>query len=386
MFLPREILDAIFGYFAPKSSAFDLSIEEHCANRKTLASLCRVSKHFKAIAMPQLYANVRLFDGDIRFFTTTILANLGTRRLVTRLSLEFMLPGTWDANEVSEERRQSVPRMDQEQWDYDHCLRETLALLGQNGIATGVGGADILIAEGLELHDQFEEDLSAVLLFVLPELQHLQVKLDPMSDLEDYQSAGYWRCKMFLQALRLPFYAKSQRPNSTNLDIQPLTPASLFNLRELILCSPFEDPGTVKSTWPPIVFGYIEEMQPFWGLPKLKSLTLERAESTTPLRMPKDAVSSVEHLHLVDTAIPPGELPELLKHFPLLRTITYVPADYSGMQEYAELSLDCRRLNKKKIEDDLRSLNSKLEIIKVEIPEVPEWARESDSEEEDEED
>lgn len=329
MSFPQEILDAIFGHFGQQSDASQTAIETDCLNRKTLASLCRVSKHFNAAVTPLLYRHVRLFNNDIRLFTRTILQNLGTRKLVKRLSAEFELPGTHEPDEVDEERRREVPGIAEEQWDYQRCLSETLSLLQMDSSFAGVGGADILVSNSMELNfdDKPEEDLTAVLLFVLPELQYLRVKLDPMTDWENPSSSGFWRCDMLLQTLRLPYSVQSQRDGRVNYGVQNLIPASLFHLEELVICNPFEEPGTIKSTYPPIVFCPLFEMQPFWGLPNIRTLILERAiwDGSPPLS--GFISSSVEHLELLDTAIAPSKLPQILQHFPSLRSFKYVLAD-----------------------------------------------------------
>ncbi|KAF3023104.1 hypothetical protein E8E14_013467 [Neopestalotiopsis sp. 37M] len=267
MSLPREILDAIFHHFGQKSTAcgqeyvvaFDLPVAEYCANRRTLAALCRVDKHFRAIATPLLYAHVRLFNGDVRLFVCPILSNLQTRRLVNSLSLEINSSLGIDAELGDEE----VPPMDEERYYYDHCLRGVLALVGKSDIAPGVGGSDILVAEGLETSGQFEEDLAAVLLFVLPELRHLQAKFDTYSDWADRTSAGFRRCRLFLQTLLLPFHAKHHWRNRTNIDMRPLTPASLFHLRELVIYNMFLEPVDSASS-PPLAYGKIDDMQIRW--------------------------------------------------------------------------------------------------------------------------
>ncbi|KAK6072432.1 hypothetical protein SCUP234_09225 [Seiridium cupressi] len=372
MFLPQEIWVAILGHLGLHSDTFEVLIERHIATRNTLALLCRVSKDLNAAAMPMLYSHVRLFDGDAPFFTRTILGSLDLRRLVRKLSLEFELPGRWEPEEVGPERRQKVPSVDKEQWHYDGCLGEVLALLGPDAKPAGVGGADILVAGmayGPNLDgvgDQLEEDVAAALLFVLPELRHLRIKLDPMIDWEYEDSAGYWRCKLLMQTLRLPFYARSQQPDRTDSDIRPLIPASLLHLQELVLCNPFEEPGTIKASYPPIVFGQIVEMQPFWGLPNLRTLTLERAAwQQHPFRMLQPMNSSVEHLQLLNTAIPPSTMPLILEQFPSLRSITYELADSWSLVSYdADRSIR-DMLDKQEIENIIRSCHPNIECIRI---------------------
>lgn len=360
----------------------DVSVEEHRAHRQKLASLCRVSKHFRKTATPLLYTQVRLFDGDVRFFARTILGDLNTRRLVDGLSLEFGLK----SYESRTAGRHSRPTVDQDLWYYRRCLAEALRLArgGKNPSVAGLGGADLLAAGGAGF-DGRQEDLAGVLLFVLPRLRYLRVKLGPTTDPLYHETRGYWRSSLVLQALRLPFRARSgssqwQPKNASDHggeDIQLLTPASLFRLRELVLCSPCEEPPEYRETVgydldPQVVFAPIEEMQPFWGLPNLKSLTLERAAwraYSTPMRC--NVTSPVEYLCLLDTAVPPEELPQLLNHFPFLRAIVYAPADYSRSLDPDHEVLDCNGLDEKEIENIIRSCSEKVETITIKIGHRP---------------
>jgi hypothetical protein len=276
-----------------------------------------------------------MFEGDIRFFTRTIVQDLETRQLVQKLSLELMLPGTWDDNDVTPERRCRMPSMEEEQWSYDRCLTEAISLLGPGISSAGVGGADILgsgAPEDLNLDETPEEDLAALLLFVLPELRYLRVKLEPMTALDDCDGAGYWRCDMLLQTLRLPHYARIQQPGRASREIQNVVPASLFHLEELVMCNPFEEPGTIKSSYPPIVFCSLGDMQPLWGLPNLKSTTLERTIWQEHIRNSQLIPFLVENLDLLDTVIRVSELPLVLQRFPSLRSITYAPTDLQDLR------------------------------------------------------
>lgn len=373
MHLPQEIVEEIFDHFGvQQSDDYEKGIREHCVNRMTLASLCRASRHFNATATPLLYRHVRLFNGDIRFFTRTVILNLEIRQMVKMLSLEFELPGTWEEpEEIPEETRARVPSFGEEQWDYECCLGKTSSLLGLDAaIWTGVRGADSPISSAsdkLNFDEKPEEDLAATLLFILPELRYLQIKFDPMTDYLDPDSAGYWRCDMLLQTLRLPHYAKRQDlGHVNNHDLQKVIPASLYNLEELVMCNPFESPGWVKRSYPPIVFCPLDEMQPFWGLPNLKSLTLERAAWKDFDQISPIIASSVENLKLLDTAVQPSQLPQLLQHFPSLRSITYALADMYSLndRDYTPL-FSSDMTDKNRIEEFIKSCNLQLENITI---------------------
>ncbi|KAI0146706.1 hypothetical protein BJ166DRAFT_69675 [Pestalotiopsis sp. NC0098] len=382
MLLPQNIWDSIFGHLEWQADTFDVSVEDHRINRQTLASLCRVCKHSRKTATPLLYTQVRLFEGDVQFFARTILGDLNTRRLVEGLSLEFGLK-SYGSRTVGSH---SLPTVDQDLWYYRRCLAEALRLArgGKNPSAAGVGGADILAAQGTDF-DGRQEDLAGVLLFVLPRLRYLRIKLGPTADPFYHESRGVWRSSLILQVLRLPFRARrgssqwrpKSGPDPCGEDIQLLTPASLFHLRELVLCSPCEKPLEYRETVrydldPQAIFAPIEEMQPFWGLPSLKSLTLERAAwraYSAPMRC--DVTSSVEYLCLLDTAILPEESPRLLKHFPLLRAITYAPADYSHSLDPNHKVLNRDELDEKEIGNVIRFCSEKVETITIKIGHRP---------------
>ncbi|VUC32813.1 unnamed protein product [Clonostachys rosea] len=362
MAAPSEILGLIFSHFVEpfgqRSDATEASIEEEVFNRRTLASLCRVSKSYSAVATDLLYSQVRLFDGDIRFFTRTILQDQSKSKgkLVKRLSLEFELAGKWEPEAVDPERRVRVPAAREDQWDYARCRDEALSIVGLENVVTSATHGwecDASELQKLNLEDKFEEDLAAVLLFLLPQLRSLRIKLDPMTgDYDDSDAAGYWRCAMLLQAMRLPYWYYYMNPghNSSDQgiedDVKDLVPASLLNLEQLIMCNPYEEPGTIKAYYPPISWCYLEELQPLWALPNLKSLTLERvswdydpASFDQPISAQEDFAksNSLEHLEILDTTIPPALLPHLLECFSSLRSINYELADsYSLLTEVFE--------------------------------------------------
>ncbi|CAH0058609.1 unnamed protein product [Clonostachys solani] len=352
MAAPSEILGMIFSHFVEpfgqRSDASEATIQEDVLNRGTLASLCRVSKSYSDVATGLLYSQVRLFDGDIRSFTRTILQDQSKTKgkLVKRLSLEFELAGRWEPETIDPERRAHVPAAREEQWDYARCRDEALSVVGlENAVTSATYGwdCDASALEKLDLEDKFEEDLAAVLLFLLPELQSLRIKLDPMTgDSDDQQAAGYWRCAMLLQTLRLPYWyyymnsGQHSGDHGTEKHVKDLVPASLLNLEQLIMCNPYEEPGTIKSSYPPILWCYLEQLHPLWALPNLKSLTLERASwGYEPASLDQPISSqeyftkstSLEHLEILDTAIAPKILPSLLECFSSLRSITYELAD-----------------------------------------------------------
>jgi hypothetical protein len=330
--VPQEILFLIVSNFEPKQrDAYEVEIWDYVADRKTLASLCLVSKRFYATAKPMLYRHVRLCDGDIRQFTRTIVADLETRELVVGLSLEFELPGTWEGTLTE------ASAFGQNQWDYDECLGEVLSLLaiaiaatgeGQGSVeAAGVGGSQIVVPGKSRFDDTAEEELAAVLLFVLPKLRYLRVKFDEMAPVGNPDVAGIWVCEMLLQTLRVACHVRSQHPTLSRDDFQALIPAGLFHLEELVMSNPFAEPGTIKGNFPAIGFNHLESMHPLWALPNLKSLTLERVAWDEETPLPRLVTPSVERLRLLNTAVSPSRLPRLLQGFPSLRSFTYELAD-----------------------------------------------------------
>jgi hypothetical protein len=329
--VPQEILSLIVSNFVPRQDAFEVEISNYVADRKALASLCLVSKRFYAIAKPSLYRHVRLCDGDIGPFTRTIVADLETRELVMGLSLEFELPGTWEGTLTE------ASAFGPNQWDYDDCLGEVLSLLaiaiatageGEGSVeAAGVGGCQIVVPGNFRFDGAAEEELAAVLLFVLPKLRYLRLKFDEMAPVGDPDVAGIWVCEMLLQTLRVACHVRSQQPTLSKNELQDVIPAGLFHLEELVVSNPFAEPGMIKADYPAIGFNHLESMYPLWALPNLKSLTLERVAWDERAPLPRLVTPSVERLRLLDTAVSPSRLPRLLNGFPSLRSFTYELAD-----------------------------------------------------------
>ncbi|CAG9947583.1 unnamed protein product [Clonostachys rosea f. rosea IK726] len=392
MAAPLEILGMIFSHFVEtfgqRSDASEATIQEEVLNRRTLASLCRVSKSYNAVATGLLYRQIRLFDGDIRFLTRTILQDRSKAKgkLVKRLSLEFELAGRWEPETLDPERAVRVPAAREEQWDYARCRDEALSVVGLETAATSAADGwecDASELEKLDLKDKFEEDLAAILLFLLPELQSLRIKFDPMTNPFDPEAAGYWRCAMLMQTLRLPYwyyYMNSGQHHSghgTEEHVKDLVPASLLNLEQLIMCNPFEEPGTIKSTYPPLMWCYLEELHPLWALPKLKSLTLERASwGYDPISFDRPIPSqeyftkstSLEHLEILDTSIAPAVLPHLLQCFSSLRSISYELADANSLlnDEYTDRAMTVDMLDSRGIRETIRRCKPDLVSIHVE--------------------
>ncbi|CAJ2514133.1 Uu.00g022520.m01.CDS01, partial [Anthostomella pinea] len=151
-----------------------------------------------------LYEQVRIFDREITGFAQTIVSDLTTRLLVNSLSFEFRLRGTDDPNKADPDRRRKVSKT---QWNYAHCLREILSLFALNKTADAVaqvtasihmyighGGANILVQDPqnvmFENHARNPEDMAAILLFVLPKLEFLRIKLDPIWDESESGTEG----------------------------------------------------------------------------------------------------------------------------------------------------------------------------------------------------
>ncbi|KAH9903607.1 hypothetical protein F4778DRAFT_91437 [Xylariomycetidae sp. FL2044] len=330
--LPTEVFLEIFDHF---TQPLDSAIHEAVVSRRSLASLCRVSRRFRDLATPLLYQQVRIFDDDIAGFTRAILRNLTSRQLVTSLSFEFALAGSIDPAEADPDRRRKVTGPP---WDYARCLQAVLDLLGPHrpgdGTSIGRGGAGIMVLDPpddmFEDHTSHPEDLAAILLFVLPKLNTLRIKLDPMCDHENPGSEGYWRCEMLLQALRLPAFIQIRFPGTLTDSDQLEIPASLSSLQKLIVCDPFEEPGTIKVSYPPIQYCDFQDMAAFWCLPSLRSLTLERIEgSAHPMSMTifmdetRTLSSTVEELHIEDGNMDFEILAKALRQFPRLRVMTY---------------------------------------------------------------
>ncbi|VUC35963.1 unnamed protein product [Clonostachys rosea] len=363
----KEILHNIFGHFVAdlsqhtdRSDDDELEIEEYLVHRHALVSLCLVSKWIGAVATPLLYSHVVMFDGDIRYFTRTIVQDpSGSKsKLVKRMSYEFKLPDSEDPS-VSHKRPPSIPQVD---LDYPHCLGMALLALGADKLFAADTNA--LMLKNLNFDDALEEDLAAVLLFVLPNLRFLRICFARMTGADPiFGQAGYQVCYLLMQALKLPYYYKMKAGQDLEA-AENFIPAGLRNLKQLILCNPFEEPCTVNATWPPIRWCDLEDLHPLWALPKLKSLSLERVSWNQEFSLGQlPEATSLEHLEFLDASITPFQLGSILPSFPRLRTFRYELADVDSLVH--EGVLDTWMMDPQWISEYIKEANLNLEEVYV---------------------
>lgn len=285
----------------------------------TLSHLSQASKTLNELVRPYLYHNIKLRNGNAHSFIKTILSSLELRLLVRTLSLEFTL---------SEDEGDYQPIVEFELgWSYEECLSRSLEAVGLDVsvLDAAHGHADRICVPVDTLAPEFDEreneDVSSVLLFLLPSLKRLRLAFEESWYIPQVGSPeGIYRCEILLQTITFP-----HRAAVAGSSLKQRIPAALQNLRVLQVYDPFQQPGSVKSNYPPIQFHEVGEVLPLLLLPSLDSLMLETVESSDyawPL-----VKSQATDLRLSNCRIGAAALPKFLRCFDTLSSITYETID-----------------------------------------------------------